>query len=148
MGLTNRVDSLYGVFGMFLAVCLMGCTTSEEIERIKSPDGRVELVVTQSSGGATTSTLYKVFLVPTGQPPKENEEKFIADHIQGMSIEWSKAGLVSIGYREARIYKFSNFWVSKDLDEAHYVVELKLSPLSDLFSLSAEDRETNGVGLD
>src|SRR5690349_14705648 len=52
---------------------LTGCgfLSRDEVERVPSPDGRVEAVLIETNGGATTSFGYEVHVVAKGRPPSE-----------------------------------------------------------------------------
>ena len=106
-----------------------------EIERIPSPDNKVEAVLVSSDAGATTSTGFHVFIVPKGSKIETGYEKFIADKVLGIKLSWKKNKLLEIQYESARIFKFSNFWNSQSLQNWNYIVEIKLSPVNEDFSL-------------
>ena len=42
-----------------------GCVSHEEVSRLASPSGRVEAILVEGNGGATTSFWYDVYLRPT-----------------------------------------------------------------------------------
>lgn len=113
---------------------------SEEVLRIPSPDSVVDAVLMKTNGGATTSFGYELYIVPSGRKPQKGSESFNADHLDGMNVLWKQTRLLEIQYREGRIFRFTNFWQSKDVENFHYVVELRLVPLTPSFSLSPRDR--------
>ena len=113
----------------------------EEINRITSPDGKVDAILVETDAGATTSYGYNVYIVPKGGNFEVGYAAFIADHIKNLEIEWIKPKLLNISYDEARIFKFANIWQSRDADNFGYVVELKLNSDSERFFLSTQDRE-------
>jgi hypothetical protein len=136
-----------------LGVCLMaGCDKGEslagkweykEISRIKSPDSLVEAVIVTGDAGATTSMRTWVYLVPTnGTIDVGDDDKalFIADHLKNFKVVWNEPKLLEIRYEEARIFKFKNYWQSREVQNFHYIVELKLVPERADFSLPIKDR--------
>lgn len=113
----------------------------EEIVRVTSPDSVVDAVLVRTDGGATTSFGFHLYIVPVGGEPQVGHELFTADHMVGQKIEWKRPKSLEIQYEEARIFHFSNFWQSKDVQNFGYVVELHLKPLNPS-SLNPKDRRT------
>ncbi len=130
---------------LIVAFVLWSCSifapcNEEIIKRVESPDGRVEAVIVKSDCGATTSYTYGVYIVVKGGTHNENDLVFKADHQSELNIIWNKAKLLEINYKQARIFQFTNFWHSRDVDEFRYVVEVKENSFADSSSLSLEDR--------
>jgi len=113
---------------------------SIEINRITSPDNKVDVVLVKENGGATTSDIYKIYITPINIDFKSGHELFIVDHVKNLDIKWIQNKMLQISYDEARIFKFTNFWNSKKVDYFDYVVELKLKHNLDGFALSERDR--------
>jgi hypothetical protein len=111
-----------------LFVALSGCASHREVSRNLSPDGRVEAIIDEVDGGATTSLAYVLYLVPEGTQklPSQKYAVFVADHIAGLSVNWVEPKLLDLTFRDARIFQFSNFWESADVDSFNYVVKLRL----------------------
>jgi len=99
-----------------------------EAMRITSPDSIVDVVVMEVSAGATTGTAFKAYIVPVGLAAKEGTEIFVADQVVGLNLVWTKAKSLDIGYESARIFAFTNFWQSRDVEKFKYVIEIWLSP--------------------
>jgi len=147
--------TVYKPIAVLLAVvmgCISGCINIagdwhfEETERIKSPDGVVDAVLVEGNGGATTSFNYAVFIVPSGTKFEEKSEwferqrsLFSADHQKDLQLAWSKPKVLEIRYEKARIFKFSNFWHTQEVQNFEYVVELKLMPSGES-SLAEQDK--------
>jgi len=143
-----------------LAVALCGCGPTavvpslagsweyKEVKRIKSPDSVVEAVLLTGDAGATTASTTFLYLVPAGSRlDRKSEEKnnlnrsvFVADHLSNLTIVWKSPRLVEIGYEEARIHHFENRWYHRDIQDYHYVVELRLAPSTNEFALPWGDR--------
>jgi hypothetical protein len=101
-----------------------------EILRVTNPDSLVDAVVTEGGVNATTPTSYRVQIVPRGTQPRADHkwDDFRADHVDSLTVTWSSARTLDIGYRNARIFHFSNFWQSAQVRNFDYEVELRLAP--------------------
>jgi hypothetical protein len=115
-----------------------------EVRRIPSPDSRVEAVLVEGSGGATTDFFYEIHVVPkgTGLQPKEDPVVRMANvgAMDNLSIEWRRPNLLAIAYKQGWIQRFTNRWSGKD-GKGSYVVELKLvPPAGDDFALPERQR--------
>ena len=62
----NRKLSFLPIALTLLAGC--GLVSRDEVVRVASPDGRVEAVLVETNGGATTSFGYEVHVVEKGRP--------------------------------------------------------------------------------
>lgn len=114
----------------------------KELLRVSSPDSMVDAVLVQTNIDATTSYGYRLYVVPIGSQPKYDTENFRADHLEGWTMNWKEPKLLEIKYDKARIFRFSNFWQSMSFKDGSYVVEIRLAPRSETFSLSPRDRWT------
>ena len=98
--MTNQklISSFYFIM-LFLFV--HGCSTCSynEVERIKSPDGKVEVVHIRGNRGAETSFTENIFIVPTGEKtpkPKNDYQSFLAYHVDGLDLEWREPKILEI----------------------------------------------------
>ena len=104
----------------------------EENKRFPSPDGRVDAVLMGYNAGATTSYSNSLYLVPSGVKITKWDIKikqkyvpvFVADHIEGLEIRWSKPMPLEIRYNKARINKFSNQYMPLP-NEYNYIVDIR-----------------------
>ena len=132
------------LFGFLLLIS--GCISEdnrklEEIKRITSPDKKVDAVISVLNGGATSSNGYHIFIVPNGTVPYDIKfSQFSCDHQDSLGIKWVDNKLLNIFYKEARIFRFSNFWNSDNVDNWTYVVEIKLNSESNASNLSKRDK--------
>jgi len=53
---------------------------------------------------------------------------------------WLQPKLLEISYDKARIFQFSNFWSSSEVEDFSYVIEIKLAPNDSLWSLTERSR--------
>ena len=117
----------------FLVFTIMGGVLSScdvavhEAGRTASPDGKLDLVVTTTDGGATTSVGYHLNLVPRGDTVDLDDSNFVADKVYALTAEWVDSTNVIIRFENARIFHFSNFWHSKEVDNWQHVIRLKLN---------------------
>ena len=113
---------------LLIFTSMMACSPvdREEILRVKSPESIVEVVLVRTNAGATVAFGYELFIVPTGTNPKPGTELFRADHVDNVKVRWLSAKLLQIEYDRARVFHFTNFWSSKDVDNFAYIVELRL----------------------
>jgi hypothetical protein len=80
-----------------------------EIQRFRSPDGKLEAVLVERQTGATVSTPTELYLVNVGQRIGENPV-FVADKTNGLILKWTSPSTITIWYSKARIFRFTNFW--------------------------------------
>jgi len=140
-----REVSIQFTFIIIFSALFFGCglflpCNEFELKRIASPDDQVEAVLVKKDCGATTSESLNVFIVNKGGKTEEKDLVFQADHIMDFSLSWRKAKFLEMRYRQGRIFQFTNFWQSKDVDNFSYVVEIRETPLSQSHVLSASDR--------
>jgi hypothetical protein len=76
--------------------------------------------------GATTGYSHHIYIVPTGQSYEENEPVLTADKVASMRTEWEDPTTLKISYEYARIFHFTNFWHSKDVDNFEHIVQVRL----------------------
>lgn len=115
-------------------VCCGGSVEREEIVRKKSPDSIVDAVLVRTDAGATTSYGYMLYIVPSGKKPKVGNELLKADSLVNFTLNWTRPRFLEIRYEKGRIFCFTNFWHSKEIQNFEYIVELRLVPLTESFS--------------
>ncbi|MFN8969884.1 MAG: hypothetical protein ACK5XR_14415, partial [Pseudanabaena sp.] len=54
--------------------------------------------------------------------------RLIADNAEGLRITWIENKILEIDCKSARIFRFSNFWQSKEVQDYRYIVEIRISP--------------------
>lgn len=124
----KKIKFVIVIFMFFLSSCSkINPCGEEEVSRILSMDSKVDAVVLKKSCGATTSSLMQVFIVKTGEKI-EGEPVFKADKIIDLEVSWSAPKKLTIEYKEARIFNFKNFWLSRDVDNFDYIVTIVEAP--------------------
>jgi|GEM_PF-4471276 len=82
----------------------------EVLQRTSSPDNKIEFVLTKTSGNATTSFGYRVYLFEKNKKkPLLKNLLFCAEKVDNLSIAWIDNSHLKIAYNEANIYDFMNF---------------------------------------
>jgi hypothetical protein len=109
---------------------LLGCNRFDpcqqaEAYRKTSPDGAVDVVVVRKDCGATTSVSNMIYIVKKGDSVRKQELVFLADKVQDLEVTWTKPKQLLINYSEARIFNYTNFWNSRDVENFMYTVEIQ-----------------------
>lgn len=95
----------------------------EEIARRSSQDEMVDAIVVRNNCGATSGYSYKVYVARHGDRSlAETDVVFLSDQTTGLEISWIAPKTLRITYEGARIFKFTNFWQSADVENFRYVV--------------------------
>ncbi|MGB2715425.1 MAG: hypothetical protein WBC51_14685 [Vicinamibacterales bacterium] len=87
---------------------LAGCdlVSRDEVARVASPDGRVEAVLVETNGGATTSFGYEVHVVEKGRPVGDRVAWLYGAgrnaQAYGANLKWTGENEIVIEYLEAR----------------------------------------------
>ena len=93
---------------LLVGACLSCSVSRDEVSRVGSPSGRVDAILVESNGGATTPFVYSVYVVPRGAPaPKRGEvARLIAatrnDQAGGANLRWAGQEQLLVEYRDAR----------------------------------------------
>jgi len=96
------------IFAIALGACLPSPGSRDEVARSSSPTGRVDAVLVETNGGATTPFGYSVYVVPKGaRVPHEGEvAQLIAavrnDSAWGVNLRWVDHSHLALEYRDAR----------------------------------------------
>ncbi len=137
------------ILGFILFLLIFSCVENDDnipspagkiLKRVVSPDSLVEAVLVEQFGDATTSNSWHIYLTHIGEQITLHNRSVLADHAQNIDLFWKENKFLVISYDQARIFEFSNFWQSDKLQDWSYVVEIRLQPRTDSFSLSESDR--------
>jgi hypothetical protein len=125
MSMIQRVLALLLVL---IAVAVSGCDSLsyQELSRSKSPDSVVEAILVKLDTGATVGNVYEVYIAPVGQKPEKKDIVLRADSVEGLTLKWAKGKLLNIRYDSMRIFQFTSFWQSKQVEGFNYLVEIEL----------------------
>jgi hypothetical protein len=108
----------------------------KEVQRLTSPDNRVDAVAEQSDCGAPCSVQYSISIVPKGAPPSYDlaRQILVVEDATKLQLQWSEPQLLDVTYDRARIDTFQNvvypFSKRGDAESWRYMVEGRLEPLS------------------
>lgn len=121
---------------VFLAIaCLiLGCESvaDRQIERLRSPDGKVDAVLVERNGGATTSMAYIIYIVPKGHSVSDKTRIALMDHVHNdrqkdlPGLSWDGDRQLVISFDKAQLLAFTNSMSWRGLDNFGYVVEVRL----------------------
>jgi hypothetical protein len=131
-----------GIFGHSLVTgSSTGAHTGDDTEamRITSPDGKLDAVLVEDTGGGPLGGVFwYLYVVPRGDAvPKDGTKRlFFADELTKGMIVWSKPHLLEIHYDKASIMQFRNF--STEYENRLEYVELRLVPSSERSLITAE----------
>lgn len=108
---------------LVLVFALTSCGQSDLCRVVKLSEestlnGRINAVVSEKDCGATTSDVIRVHLLSSSSDVDEDKFIFLADHVEELSVTWITEKTLLIEYKKARIFQFTNFWQSEELD--HY----------------------------
>lgn len=87
--------------------------SKDEVARVPSPDGKVDAVLVESNGGATTSFGYDVYIVRAGARVSGNSAAWLydalrSDHAYGVNMKWDSPNRLVLEYLQARNVKLSS----------------------------------------
>jgi hypothetical protein len=124
-----------------MALAMLGCgshresaspPSDKEIERVRSPDGKVDAVIYLTLTDPLSSDIQSVRLEPVGEKLEWHGIVVRATHTDGkkLGLRWVQDTVLEIVYSRGHIYDFDNQWwtyrIAPNKDEAHFV-ELRLS---------------------
>ena len=86
---------------------LASCASQDEVSRVPSPDGRVEAVLIETNGGATTSFGYRILVETKGRWFSGEEVAWLYgagrnEHAYGVNLKWHSDAELFIEYLDAR----------------------------------------------
>lgn len=122
---------IYGAIAIVWLVCITSCGSQperREMQRVTSPDKRVDAVLVQRGTGATTATPMELYLVSSGLDWRKESPLLRGDKFDGFKIIWKHSRFLEIHYKKGRIFTFTSFWNSSQIQQFQYIVELRLVP--------------------
>ena len=76
--------------------------------------------------GATTGYAHQIYIVVPGADYDDAKPIFVADKVDNLAVTWSSERTLEISYDSARIFNFTNFWQSSEVDNFQYVIKVSL----------------------
>lgn len=137
----NLKQFLMIIFVALPIISFIGCVeptdpTIEELARISSPDSTVDAVLLRKNFHATVPFIYEAYIVKANNKAGDEKDLILkSDHMNNIQLKWKEPRFLEISYSSGRIWHFQNFWQSKEVENFNYLVETRLKPMSDSFSL-------------
>ncbi|MCD9032615.1 hypothetical protein LDO32_12850 [Luteimonas sp. Y-2-2-4F] len=114
--MSMRRTTGFVTLGLGVLLSLGACGRSEqmdaqEVARATSPDGRIDVVLTEHNPGATASFVYRVYLLPRDSEPTDAEpaaELYGATRSStayGADLRWQDADTAVVEYLRAKSVK-------------------------------------------
>jgi len=110
---------------LFLACDLFLPCPQQEMQRVTSPDKKVDAVIIDEDCGATISLIRNVYIVPSGDQIKDEYLVLRATHTDYLKVEWMESKYLIISYKKATLHITKDTWFSNDIDGESY--EIKIS---------------------
>jgi hypothetical protein len=108
--------AFYAVVAVLLLIWffsgLVGEPSKDEVARVVSPSGKVDALLFESNGGATTSFGYEAYVVergakPTGSPVVSLYGAVRNEHAYGANLVWSSPDSLAVEYLSAKSTKLN-----------------------------------------
>lgn len=117
---------------MAVLFCIVGCgqTPPTEVYRLTSPDNKVDAIVAKKETDATAGLPFFLYIVPKGGHITESEPILIADSMDNAQVKWRASKKLVVSFSSGRIFSFSNFWQSSEIDNFQYSVNVYLDDAS------------------
>lgn len=121
-----------------LGLIMGGCTAPKTIVQktvveIKTDStSSVDAILYEVDGGATTTISYQLFLRPH-RGLEENEPLVIVDRFQPLKgesrpkVSWISANTVDFSIGSGRIFRYTNFWSHRQVDEFRRTIHIRLT---------------------
>ena len=112
---------------VLLTYGLVGEPSRDEVARVVSPSGKVDAVLFETNGGATTSFGYQVYVVECGAKPSGSPAVLLYDavrneHAYGANLVWLSPGSLVVEYLSAKFAKLNTQKQSVGTQTIHFVL--------------------------
>ena len=103
---------------------LVGEPSKDEVARVISPSGKVDAVLFETNGGATTSFGYEVYIVERGAQPSGTPAVLLYgavrnQHAYGANLSWSSSDSLAVEYLSAKSAKVNTHTQSVGTQAIH-----------------------------
>ena len=91
-----------------VTLVVTSCGSSDEVARVPSPTLKLDAVLVETNGGATTSFGYLVYIVPRGKTPSQGVEAAFLygatrnNQAYGANLKWVEGSRLVVEYRDAQ----------------------------------------------
>lgn len=116
-------------FLLLLSILLSACTepcSDEVISQAVDLEKKTAAIHLVRNCGATTGYAHQIYIVAPGTTYDDATPIFVADKVDNLAITWSGKRTLEISYDSARIFNFTNFWQSSEVDNFQYVIKVSL----------------------
>jgi len=112
---------------VILTYGLVGEPSKDEVVRVVSPSGKVEAVLFETNGGATTSFGYQVYVVERGAKPLGTPAVFLYDAARneqayGANLVWLSPDSLGVEYLSAKSARLNMQKQSVGTQTIHFVL--------------------------
>lgn len=115
---------------LLITIFISGCGDNfcgdEVIKKESNTQQKVTLIYIEKNCGATTGFSHQIFLVPKDAAIDDFDPIFVADNVEELDVNWVSEKSLKIRFKEARIFRFTNFWHSKSVDNFNYIIDINL----------------------
>lgn len=111
---------------VLLSACSDPCT-DEVINKATDSANKTDFIHVKRNCGATAGYSHQIYIVASGAPYEDENPIFSADKVDNLVASWKAGSNLEISYGSARIFNFTNFWQSAEVDNFNYVVKVVLS---------------------
>jgi hypothetical protein len=116
-------------FLLLISILLSACTelcSDEVISQAVDLEKKTAAIHLVRNCGATTGYAHQIYIVALGATYDDATPIFVADKVDNLAITWSGKRTLEISYDSARIFNFTNFWQSSEVDNFQYVIKVSL----------------------
>jgi len=111
----------------WLFSAVVGDPSKDEVARVVSPSGKVDAVLFETNGGATTSFGYEIHVVehgtqPSGSPAVSLYGSVRSEHAYGANLIWSSPDSLSVEFLSAKSAKVNTRIQSVGTQAIHVVL--------------------------
>jgi len=102
----SRPRDLVSTLVSLISLAACGLISCDEVAKVASPDGRLEAVLIETNGGATTSFGYEIWVQKKGGWSGEQVGRLYSavrsECAYGANLKWNDDRHLSVEYQEAR----------------------------------------------
>lgn len=110
---------------ILLSACADPCG-NEVISQAVNLEKKTAAIHVVKNCGATTGYAHQIYIVVPGTDYDDAKPIFVADKVDNLAVTWSSERTLEISYDSARIFNFTNFWQSSEVDNFQYVIKVSL----------------------
>lgn len=108
---------------VFLLILAPGAS-EDEVARVASPDDKLEAVLVETNGGATTSFGYEIYIIPRAAKPRSPAVASLYGAVRnenayGANLRWASSNQLMVEFLDAKLSKLELPHLSVDGREVH-----------------------------